>query len=131
MIALDTNVLVRFLVEDDVAQTKRARALITRAIEEESGCFVSDVVMCELVWVLTSAYRVPKSEVARHLGSLLRARHFAYRSADRLSRALDAFSDGRGDFADYVIREDSAAAGCETLATFDKALHTERGFRAV
>lgn len=131
MIALDTNVLVRFLVEDDEAQTKRARALITRAIEGESGCFVSDVVMCELVWVLTSAYRIPKGEIVRHLGSLLRARHFTYRSADGLARALDAFSGGRGDFADYVIREDSVAAGCEALATFDKPLHAERGFQAV
>ena len=130
MIALDTNVLVRFLVEDDAAQTKRARALITRAIEDESGCFVSDVVICEVVWVLTSAYRIPKSEIVRHLGSLLRARHFGYRSADRLARALDAFSDGRGDFADYVIREDSMAAGCDAVATFDKDLHGERGFQA-
>ena len=129
MIALDTNVLVRFLVEDDVAQTKRARALITRAIEEEGGCFVPDVVICEVVRVLTSAYRVPKSEIVRHLGSLLRARHFAYRSADRLARALDAFSDGRGDFADYVIREDSMAAGCDAVATFDKDLYGERGFQ--
>ena len=131
MIALGTNVLVRFLVEDDAAQTKRARALIARAIADESGCFVSDVAMCELVWVLSSVYRIPKSEIVRHLGSLLRARHFAYRSADRLARALDAFADGGGDFADYVIREDSAAAGCDALATFDKALHSERGFRAV
>ena len=131
MIALDTNVLVRFLVEDDAAQTKRARAILARTIDEESGCFVPDVVVCELVWVLGSVYRIPKNEIVRHLGSLLRARHLVYRSADRLARALDAFRDGRGDFADYVIREDSTAAGCDVVATFDKALHAERGFRAV
>jgi predicted nucleic-acid-binding protein len=131
VIALDTNVLVRFLVEDDAAQTKRARAIIARAIDDESGCFVPEVVMCEVVWVLSAAYRIPKSEIVHHLGSLLRARHFAYRAADELARALEAFSEGRGDFADYLIRESSVAAGCEGVATFDKALHAERGFRAV
>lgn len=130
MIALDTNVLVRFLVDDDAAQSKRSRAILARAIEEESGCFVPDVVVCEVVWVLSSVYRISRVEIVRHLGSLLRARHLVYRSADRLARALEAFQDGHGDFADYVIREESMAAGCDAVATFDKALHGERGFQA-
>jgi predicted nucleic-acid-binding protein len=131
VIALDTNVLVRFLVEDDVEQTARARDLLQRAIDEQTACFVPDIVLCELVWVLSSAYRISRVEIARHLGTLLRSRNLIFRSTDQIARALAAFRDGRGDFADYLIREDSRTAGCEGVATFDKALLGEEGFQAV
>jgi len=57
MIALDTNVLVRFLVEDDKAQSARAARLVARAVSEDQPLFVSDVVMCETVWVLLAEGR--------------------------------------------------------------------------
>lgn len=128
MIALDTNVLVRFLVEDDAEQTRRAVAMIRAAIANDTMLFVADVVMCELVWVLEAAYRVPRTEVADHLGLLLQARHLAFQDGDRLTRALDAYRAGRGDFADYLIREMAAAAGVEAIATFDGTLLREPGF---
>ena len=130
MIALDTNVLVRFLVADDERQTARARALLQGVIDADASCFVSDVVLCEAVWVLAVAYRIPRAEIARHLGSLLRARHLAFRSTDQLGRALAAFREGKGDFADYMIREDARAAGCEAVVTFDRAILPEDGFRS-
>ena len=77
--------------------------------------------LCELVWVLTSAYRIPRSEVVRHLGTLLRARQLAFRSSDRIAAALASFGLGRGDFADSLIREEALAAGCEGVATLDRA----------
>ncbi len=131
MIALDTNVLVRFLVEDDAEQTKRATKLLQDAAEEGSPCFVPNIVVCELVWVLSSAYKVRRTEIARHLTDLLRARQLVFRSSDQIAAALSAFRDGSGDFADYLIREEALAAECSAVATFDKMLLAEDGFRPV
>jgi predicted nucleic-acid-binding protein len=128
MIGLDTNVLVRFLVDDDEEQCRRATRRIEDAIERKEDLFISDIVMCETVWVLTSAYRFSRAEVTEVLSRLLRAKQVAFSSSDRLARTLDAFRNGTGDFADYLIREHAAAAGCTTVMTFDKPLLKERGF---
>jgi predicted nucleic-acid-binding protein len=130
VIALDTNVLVRFLVEDDKAQSARAARLVARAVSEEEPLFVSDIVVCETVWVLQAAYRVVKAEVAVTLGRLFLAAHLRFNDLDRLSRALEAFISGKGDFADYLIREQARAQGCEKMVTFDRALLKEKGFTA-
>ena len=130
MIALDTNVLVRFLIEDDPAQSARARRLIEKAVENDDAFFVSDIAVCETVWVMQSCYRVARKEIARPLRTLLTARNVAFASADQLARALDAFASGRGDFADYLIREHARAAGCTAVVTFDRTLLKEPGFVA-
>jgi len=128
MIALDTNVLVRFLVKDDECQSRLATRLIKSAIEREEQLFVSDIVMCETVWVLSSAYRFSRDEILGALAELLRARAVVFSSSDRLARALEAYAMGNGDFADYLIREHAKAAGADTVATFDRSLLKETGF---
>ena len=128
MIALDTNVLVRFLVEDEPKQNAQARDLIRRTIEAGASCFVSHIVLCELVWVLETSYGIARQTIADHLHALLRARHFEFSSLDESFRALKAFQAGRGDFADYLIREQARSAGCEKVATFDRSLTREAGF---
>ena len=130
MTGLDTNVIVRILVDDDAAQSARARRLVNRAIEADATLFVSNIVLCEVVWVLESSYEVARSEIIDVLRRLLHARHFAFEDSDRAARALEAFARGRGDFADYMIREASAAADCDAVATFDRALLKEKGFVA-
>jgi predicted nucleic-acid-binding protein len=128
VIALDTNVLVRFLVEDDATQTARAAALIEGVTQTGERLFVSDVVVCELVWVLDAAYRVRRGEIGSTLAALLRAKQLRFESTDRLTRAIHAFNAGRGDFADYVIHEHARGAGCDEVATFDRALLREARF---
>jgi len=128
MIALDTNVLVRFLVEDDEKQSRRATSLIENTVSRGDELFISDFVMCETVWVLASAYRFTRSEVAEVLARLMRARSVVFTSSDRLVRALQAYRDGTGDFADYLIREIARGAGADTVATFDRKLLKEHGF---
>jgi predicted nucleic-acid-binding protein len=130
VIALDTNVLVRFLVEDDKAQSAKAAKLVARAVSEDEPLFVSDVVVCETVWVLSAAYRVPRAEIGEILGRLYVATHLSFHDVDRLARALEAFNAGTGDYADYVIREQARAVGCEEVATFDRVLLKETGFAA-
>jgi predicted nucleic-acid-binding protein len=128
MIALDTNVLVRFLIEDDAQQAAAARALLEAARNRETPCFVSDVVMCETVWVLSRSYRLPRDEIVAVLRRLLSARPLVFDSRPRLSAALARFEIGRGDFADYLIREDAGSRGCEAVFTFDSELLRETGF---
>jgi predicted nucleic-acid-binding protein len=128
MLALDTNVLVRFLVEDDEIQSAKVAKLIAQAREREEPLFVSSIVLCECVWVLTRSYRFGRNEVVDVLQQLLRARDLAVAFADTLSRAVTAYAKGKGDFADYVIREEAILHGCEGVITFDRALLKEPHF---
>jgi len=130
VIALDTNVLVRYLVEDDKTQSAAAAAAIDRAVAKGEELFVSDIVLCETACVLAASYKVPRTTIAGILRDLLHAKHLAFRSPDELTRALDAFTHGTGDFADYVIREHARTAECTTVLTFDRTLLTEKGFAA-
>lgn len=131
MIALDTNVLVRYLVEDDAKQSAAAASFIARNVAQGDDLFVSDIVVCETVWVLSVSYHVGRKEIAVILRNLLRARHLVFRAVDQLIRALDAYEAGKGDFADYLIREHARAADCEQVATFDRVLLREKGFVAL
>ncbi|MBK9262763.1 MAG: type II toxin-antitoxin system VapC family toxin [Polyangiaceae bacterium] len=130
MIGLDTNVLVRFLVEDDEVQTAKAAALIEKAIDENSTLFISDVVLCETVWVLSSCYRFSRPEITTVLRKLLEADHLSFAPMSRHAHALTAYAAGKGDFADYVIREQCVVAGCSVVATFDQALLKESGYQS-
>jgi len=131
MIALDTNVLVRFLVEDDVRQSLRAKRLVQSQVDVDAQCFVPDIVLCELVWVLQASYKVSRLRIAEVLSELSRARHILLESAERVSRAVKAYAAGKGDFADYLIREVSLGHGCEAVATFDADVVAEPGFGSV
>jgi predicted nucleic-acid-binding protein len=130
MIALDANVLVRFLVEDDKAQSARAARLVEAASERDELLFVSDIVLCELVWVLSASYRTPRADIVGALERLVQAKQLAFADAERVRRATDAYAGGRGDFADYLIREHARDAGCSSVATFDRALHKDKLFVA-
>ena len=130
MIGLDTNVLLRFLVADDAAQAAKVAALFERATKADEPLFVSDSVLCETVWVLLQSYQLPRRQVASMLADLLRARQLTFADSDSLRSALDAFVSGKGDFADYLLREQASELGCRTVATLDKALLKEPGFTA-
>lgn len=130
MIAFDTNVLVRLLVADDARQTSRVRARIRELDDADARAYVSDIVVCELVWVLRSAYGFDRAPIVAALRQLLSARQLAFGAPDQLSRALDAYETGGGDFSDYLIREHSVDHGCDAVMTFDKKLFAETMFVA-
>jgi len=83
-----------------------------------------------LVWVLTSCYRIHRAKIAEVLRKLTTSRQMSFDATDRITRALDAFASGRGDFADYLLREHARRAGCKTVATFDRVLLKEPGYTA-
>jgi predicted nucleic-acid-binding protein len=128
MIALDTNVLVRFLVVDDPDQSRRARRLIERATADDEQLFVSDLVLVETVWVLRRAYGLDKNALVELIAKLLLATQLAWQTSDRIARALAAYQAGDGDFADYMIQQRSLAAACDQVATFDRKLLRQPGF---
>ena len=128
MTAVDTNVLVRFLVSDDAAQARKAKALVERLDRNEERAYVSDVVLCELVWVLTRSYGFERGQILPALERLAAAKQLRFDSVDNVLRALSAYAHGKGDFADYLIREHARAAGCSVIATFDRGLLGEEVF---
>lgn len=130
MIGLDTNVLIRFLVEDDPRQAARVKQRFQTAIARRTPLYVPDIVLCETVWVLEDSYAFARGAISDTLEKLLAAGNLRFENAERAERALAAFRAGKGDFADYVIAEQAIAAGCETVLTFDKALLREPRFEA-
>jgi predicted nucleic-acid-binding protein len=128
VIGLDTNVLVRFLVEDDDEQTLKATQLIEGAVRAGIPLYVSAVVLCEVIWVLARIYRLTKDELVEIVRSLVQTPELEIEGRDGVRRALEAFVSGKGDFSDYLIREMALGAGCDRIATFDKALLAEPSF---
>lgn len=120
MIGLDTNVVVRYIMQDDPAQSRRATALMERLTEEQPG-FLSIVSITELVWVLESAYGLARQEVADMLSKLISIDVLKIERPSIVAAALRGFKAGRADFADCLIERSSAHAGCERTMTFDRS----------
>jgi predicted nucleic-acid-binding protein len=125
---LDTNVVVRYLTQDDRAQSRKANAIIDAALAGGDRVHLDTVVLCELVWVLRSAYRYDRKTVADVLGKLVEAAQISVDDRDRLLDAVGRYGRGTGDFADYVLALRNRAAGCDTTLTFDRAHRKEHLF---
>jgi predicted nucleic-acid-binding protein len=119
VIGLDTNVLVRYVMQDDPKQARQATKLIESLTSEGPG-FVALVVVVEFVWVLESAYEVARSELAIALEVLLRSEELVVEQAEVVWSALRTYRDGSVDFADCLIERSAAAAGCARTMTFDR-----------
>jgi predicted nucleic-acid-binding protein len=118
MIGLDTNVLVRYIMQDDARQSPKAAKLIESLTVDEPG-FVSIVSVVELVWVLSSAYGLSRGQIEQALEALLRTKEFVIDRADHLLKALRVFKATSADFADCLIERSAASAGCARTMTFD------------
>jgi predicted nucleic-acid-binding protein len=120
VIGLDTNVLVRYLAQDDARQSDAATRLIEDQLSAERPGFVSHVSLVELVWVLESCYESSKSEIAEVLRRLLHAKQILAQDAETVWKALRRFEAASADFADCLIDSVGKASQCEFTATFDK-----------
>jgi predicted nucleic-acid-binding protein len=118
MIGLDTNVLVRYIMQDDAKQA----ALASRLVESltDSAGFIPLVVIAELSWVLSSAYSLSREQLAEALEGVLRSKEWVVEKADIVWQAVRLFRSGSADFADCLIFRSAAAAGCEKTMTFDR-----------
>lgn len=129
MIAIDTNVLVRYLADDDPVQSPVAARLVERAVAAGESILVPTVVLVETVWVLARAYKVGRAELVRIVDAIVRARHFAFADSTLVSRASRAYAAGTADFSDYLVLEEIRMQEAEALVTFDKALWKEADAR--
>ena len=119
MIGLDTNVLVRYVAQDNPKQSPKASRLIESLTADAPG-YVGVVSVIELVWVLTGCYSLTRDEIGEVLETLLRTKEIVVAQADTVWKALRLFKDGKADFADCMIEESASEAGCSYTATFDQ-----------
>ena len=120
MKALDTNVLVRFLVQDDREQARVAQQALQAAEDCRGELLVPVVVTLELLWVLESAYGIPRARVVQAVLELLNMPVLRFEHADALRSALAATSAGSADLADLVIGHCARSLGCVAVLSFDR-----------
>jgi len=128
MIGLDTNVLVRYVAQDDPIQSRKASTLIESLTAEAPG-YVSLVSVVELVWVLTGCYATTKKEIGEVLETLLRTKELIVAQAETVWKALRKFRENDADFADCLIACSCTEAGCDHTLTFDKRAVKSCGMR--
>jgi len=119
VIGLDTNVLVRYIMQDDTRQSPLASKLVESLTADAPG-FVTLVSVVELVWVMESCYALERAQLGEALEGLLRTKEFVVERAETIWKAVRVFRDGTADFADCLIERCAAAAGCERTMTFDR-----------
>jgi predicted nucleic-acid-binding protein len=119
VIALDTNVLVRFLVQDHPSQAKLATKVIDQLTDDARG-FVSREVLIELVWVLERGYRLGRDEIAAAIEGLLTATELQIEGSDEVGSAVDLYRNDGFGFADLMIAAAARRVGAAELVTFDR-----------
>jgi predicted nucleic-acid-binding protein len=120
MIGLDSNVLLRLIVDDDPAQSTRAARFVEARCSRENPGFVDRVALCETVWVLMRAYRFGRAETASVVADLLASTDIVIEDRDMVRTALSRFERNAADFADALIGLVNRSRGCTATATFDR-----------
>ncbi len=129
MIGLDTNILVRYLTQDDPIQSPKATEIIESRLTETKPGFVSVVAMVETVWVLDRAYGFSAQDIAAAIERMLQVEVLVVEKEQEVFAAMVALKQGRGSFADALIAELGARAGCVHTLTFDKKAIRLPGFK--
>jgi predicted nucleic-acid-binding protein len=128
VIGRDTNVLVRYLAQDDPKQSPIATQFLETTLTGDEPGFVSLVVLAEVICVLVSLYCVDRNGVAEVLKSLLTTEQLRVESAELVWRAKRRYEDSKADFSDALILECAAAANCSRSVTFDRTATSTAGF---
>ncbi|HEX3838791.1 MAG TPA: type II toxin-antitoxin system VapC family toxin [Steroidobacteraceae bacterium] len=118
MIGLDTNVLVRYIMQDDIKQSPMATRLVESLTAESPG-FVPLVSIVEIGWVLSSAYELSRPQLIEAFEALLRTKELVVEGGETVWKGLRLFQRSGGDFADCLIACSAQAAGCAKTMTFD------------
>ena len=117
MTGLDTNVVLSLLFDEE-----------ERALPARPPYYLSLIVMVELAWVLRTTFRMNRERCRETLSAVTALQGFRIEQPERVAEALEAYRNGRADFADYLILLGNAAAGCSVTLTQDKRAAREPGF---
>lgn len=128
MIGLDTNVVIRYLVQDDVRQASAATRLIEKTLSAEEPGFLSQITLCEIAWVLEECYAQSREQIGAILRSLFTAKQIVTQDVELAWKALRELNRGF-DFSDALIATTGTAAGCAHSFTFDKEAAKLEGFK--
>jgi predicted nucleic-acid-binding protein len=120
VIGLDTNVIVRYLVQDDAEQGRAAARLITTHCTAQDPGFILLLVLAELVWVLDRAYGYSREQISMVIEALLGTAEIRVEQPDLARRALTVYRDTRIDYADCLVGLSNLVQGCEATVTFDR-----------
>ena len=120
MIGLDSNILVRYLTQDDPAQSKRAADIIENRLSPTNPGFLSVVVIAETVWVLDRAYRFADEDIVAAIERTLQIDVLVVENEAEVFTAMIALAEGVGSFPDALIGALGAGAGCAATLTFDR-----------
>jgi len=128
MLGVDTNVLIRLLVADDAAQTRKARLLVEKCVAMHEAVLVSLPVIVEVEWVLRSRYELTKVEIVSTFRAMLSAAEFAFEHESAIEEALHFWQDAPTGFVDCLIAAHNRRLGCSGTATFDSKALRVPGF---
>ena len=128
MIGLDTNVVVRYLVQDDASQARHASRLIEACSADDAG-FISIVTLAEITWVLNAAYGTSRDKIGDVVENLLQTETLVVQLAEVVWKALAAYRKGAADFADCLIERIGTANVCAVTYTFDQIAARDAGMR--
>jgi predicted nucleic-acid-binding protein len=131
LLGIDTNVLVRLLVEDDREQTRRARSLVTKAVAGSEAVLVSQLVLLETEWVLRSRYGLGRATILGLFRSLLETVELSIEDESAVEEALFNWNDSACGFSDCLIAARNRQLGCRATATFDVKAARLPGMRGV
>jgi predicted nucleic-acid-binding protein len=131
MIGLDTNVVLRYLLQDDPAQTHQANRIFEQELSDQNPGFINLTTTLEIVWVLRSLLRQTSAEIAMHLENLLAADSLELQNEQQVFEAVFALKTGTGEFEDALIGALNAWAGCSHTLTFDKRAARLPSFQSI
>ena len=128
MKAIDTNVLVRFLVNDDRTQAEHVRQLFAAAEQQREAFYVPLLVLLETIWVLESAYQIPRADLIETLGELLLMPVLQFEQREAVQAMLATATNTNLDLPDALIAQSALHMGCDSVLTFDQKAARGPGF---
>lgn len=120
MKAIDTNILIRFLVGDDELQAKKVYSIFKKAESEKKELFVPLLVVLEMIWVLESVYDISRTELLDSISDLLLMPIFKFDQQSALQQLVHSAQGNKYDLSDLLISHSAKVNGCEVVITFDK-----------
>ena len=132
MIAIDTNILLRYVVDTrDTVQVARARELVRQECSAASPALVVDIVLCEFVWVMRKTLRFKKEQIVEALDHLTRDSLIEFEDRISVLGAFQSYHEGHADLADYLIAAHALRCGADAVVTFDAATSNHSAFRVL